>query len=157
VPKLTFFAGYLVLLAYAGGAQTAPETRITQQVDERRLITLPHNTHPLARSEFDQGPAPADLPLERMLLVLKRGPAQDAALKQLLEEQQDRSSPNYQRWLTPEQFGEQFGPSTHDIQVVASWLRSHGFQVVRVVTARTLIEFSGTARQVEQELSYADP
>ncbi len=150
---LSFLACTLALLA---PAQTVPvfrayaESRITQQVDDRQLINLAHNTHPLARSEFDQGPAPADLPLERMLLVLKRSPAQDAALKQLIEDQQDRSSAHFHEWLTPEQFGEQFGPSMHDIQVTTSWLQSRGFQVTRVARARTLIEFSGTARQVEE-------
>ena len=45
---------------------------ITQAVDEARLTTLTGNTHPLARPEFDRGTAPASLPMERMLLVLKR-------------------------------------------------------------------------------------
>jgi len=135
VPKLFGRPGYFIVLVCGLtaplAAQIAPASRVTQQIDERQLVNLPGNTHPLARPEFDQGPAPADLPLERMLLVLKRSPAQDSALKQLLEEQQDRSSPNYHKWLTPEQFGEQFGPSTHDIEVITSWLQSHGF-VVRV-------------------------
>ncbi|MGI9072818.1 MAG: protease pro-enzyme activation domain-containing protein [Bryobacteraceae bacterium] len=153
-------AWYLTLLVgtlrSTGIAQTAPasrvtvQSRITQRVDDRQLVRLPRNTHPLARPEFDQGLAPGDLPLDRMLLVLKRSPAQDVALKQLLDEQQDSSSPNYHKWLTPQQFGEQFGPSAQDIQVVISWLQSHGFQVGRVATARTLIEFSGTARLVEE-------
>jgi Pro-kumamolisin, activation domain len=150
---LTFLVGTLTSKSIA---QTAPasrvtvQSRITQRVNERQLVTLPRNTHPLARPEFDQGLAPGDLPMDRMLLVLKRSPAQDAALKQLLEEQQDSSSPKYHKWLTPQQFGEQFGPSTHDIQLVTAWLQSHGFQVARVATARTVIEFSGTARLVEE-------
>jgi trimeric autotransporter adhesin len=77
------------------------QSRITQQVSDARLVPLRGNTHPLARSAFERGPAPADLPLDRMLLVLKRSPAQESALRQLLEEQQDRLSPNYHKWLTP--------------------------------------------------------
>jgi subtilase family serine protease len=125
------------------------QSRITQEVDDTRLVTLGSNTHPLARPEFDRGPAPADLPLERMLLVLKRSPTQESALKQLLDQQQDRFSPNYHKWLTPEEFGQQFGPSLQDIQVITSWLESQGFQVAGVSHGRTAIEFSGTAGQVQ--------
>lgn len=125
-------------------------SRITQAVNEANRTLLKGNTHPLARPEFDQGPAPSSLPMERMLLVLKRSPEQEAALEALLDEQQDSSSPNYHKWLTPEQFGQQFGPSDQDIQAVTSWLGSHGFQVARVSKGRVLIEFSGTAAQVQE-------
>jgi hypothetical protein len=125
------------------------QSRITQQVSDTRLVTLRGNTHPLARPMFERGPAPADLALDRMLLVLKRSPAQESALKQLLDEQQDKSSPNYHKWLTPEQFGRRFGPSDQDIQTVTLWLESQGFQVAQVANGRTSIEFSGTASQVQ--------
>ena len=113
-------------------------------------ITLKGNTHPLARPEFDRGPAPANLPLNRMLLVLSRSQEQEAALEALLDQQQDKSSPNYHNWLTPEQFGQQFGPADQDIQAVTSWLQTHGFQVNRVSNGRVVIEFSGTASQLQE-------
>ena len=70
--------------------------------------------------------------MERMLLVLKRSDAQESALQSLLDAQHDPNSPGYHQWLTPEQFGRQFGPSDQDIQAVATWLQSHGFQVARI-------------------------
>ena len=112
-------------------------------VDDGQRIRLKGNTHPLARPQFDVAPAPADLPMDRMLLVLKRSPEQHAALRKLLDDQQDKSSANYHKWLTPEQFGQQFGPADADIQAVTSWLRFHGFQVAPVGKGRTMIEFSG--------------
>ncbi|MGH9611520.1 MAG: protease pro-enzyme activation domain-containing protein, partial [Bryobacteraceae bacterium] len=124
--------------------------RITQTINENRLVVLKGNTHPLARAEFDRGAARADLPMDRMLLVLKRSPEQDAALKDLLEKQQVKSSPEYHHWLTPEQFGQRFGPVDQDIQAVTFWLRSHGFHVNNVAKGRTVIEFSGTAGQVSE-------
>ena len=78
---------------------------ITQPVDETQLTVLKGNTHPLARPAFDLGTAPATLPMQRMLLVLKRSPQQEAALRKLLDEQQSKGSPNYHKWLTPTQFG----------------------------------------------------
>lgn len=123
---------------------------IVQSVDENHLTQLTANTYPLARPEFDQGAAPADLPMQRMLLGLKRGADQDAALLKLLDDQQDKASPTYHKWLTPEQFGKQFGPADEDIQTVTSWLQSHGFQSIQVTKGRTVIEFSGTAAQVQE-------
>jgi hypothetical protein len=130
-------------------AQTIPaQARITAPVDEAVLTRLAGNTHPLARPEFDQGAAPPDLPMDRMLLVLKRSPDQESTLQALLDQQHDKSSANYHQWLTPDQFGQQFGPADQDIRAVTSWLQSHGFQVARVGRGRTAIEFSGTAAQV---------
>jgi subtilase family serine protease len=125
-------------------------SRITQAVDESKLTVLSHNTYPLARAEFDRGPAPASLAMDNMLLVLKRGPEQEAALGKLMAEQLDKSSPNFHKWLTPQEFGQQFGPSDQDVQTITSWLGSHGFQVVEVSNGRTVINFSGNAGQVQQ-------
>ncbi len=132
-------------------AQTANvQPRIAAAIDERRLTILKGNTHPLARPEFDRGAAPDSLPMQRMLLVLKRGPDQEAALDALMEQQQDASSPNFHKWLTPAQFGQQFGPSDQDIQTITMWLTSHGFQIAKVSNGRTVIEFTGTAGQVQE-------
>jgi hypothetical protein len=121
---------------------------VTQTVDDTRLTTLRGNVHPMARPEFDRGAISAATPLNRMLLVLQRSPDQETALRQLLDDQQDKSSPNYHAWLTPDQFGKQFGPADSDVQAVTGWLTSHGFQNVKVSSGRTTIEFSGNAAQV---------
>ncbi|MGB8475148.1 MAG: S53 family peptidase, partial [Candidatus Acidiferrum sp.] len=122
--------------------------RITQAIDEKNLVVLKGNVNPNLRTEFDQGPATEAQPLHRMLLLLQRSPAQEAALESLLDAQQDKSSSNYHQWLTPAQFGQQFGPVDADIQTVTGWLQSHGFQITNVTAGRTLIEFSGTVGQV---------
>jgi subtilase family serine protease len=144
-----FMAG----LAAAQGNPVRP--RITDRIDETRLIVLQGNTHPLARPQFDQGAAPPNLPMDRMLLILQRSPEQEAALQDLLEQQQTSLSPNHHKWLTPDQFGQQFGPADQDIQVVTSWLTSQGFQGIQVSKGRNVIEFSGTAAQVETALHTA--
>jgi hypothetical protein len=149
--RLCLAVAILLLVPAVVSAQTATvPSRITAAIDEHNLTRLTGNTHPLARAEFDRGPAPDSLPMRRMLLVLKRGAAQEAALDQLMEEQQDASSSNFHSWLTPAQFGQQFGPSDQDIQTITSWLESHGFQIAKVSGGRTVIEFSGTAGQVQE-------
>ena len=122
---------------------------ITQPVDESRTTVLKGNTHPLARPEFDLGTAAATLPMQRMLLVLKRSPRQESALRMLLDNQQDKASANYHKWLTPDEFGRQFGPTDGDLQTIKSWLQSHGFQVGST-RGRAVMEFSGSASQVRE-------
>jgi hypothetical protein len=142
-------AAILLLAALRTPAQTAGVTpRITQAVDEKKLVVLQGNIHPLTRAALDLGAVSDTQPLTRMLLLLKRSPDQELALLRLLDEQQTKSSPNYHRWLTPEQFGQQFGPADADIRAVTDWLQSQGFQVTQVTKGRTVIEFSGNVAQV---------
>ena len=141
----------LLGLTIATSAQTSNvQHRITQEIDEQNLVVLKGNTHPLANQQTDRGAAPADLPMNRMLLVLRHAPEQEAAIKDLIAEQQNQSSPRFHQWLTPQQFGEQFGPSDADVRIVMNWLASHGFQVANVSNSRHFVEFSGSAAQVEQ-------
>jgi subtilase family serine protease len=122
--------------------------RITETVENAKRTTLKGNVHPLARPEFRQGPAPDSLPMNRMLLLLKRSDAQETVLRALLDSQQDKFSPTYHNWLTPKEFGVQFGLSDSDIQAVSSWLTAQGFHDVRVGAGRSVIEFSGSVEQV---------
>jgi len=87
--------------------------------------------------------------MQRMLLVLKRSPEQEHALVGLIDQLQDKSSPNFHQWMTPDQFGQQFGAADSDIEAVTAWLTTHGFQVAEVSKGKTVIEFSGTAAQVQ--------
>jgi hypothetical protein len=135
----------------AGSAEQPPAVPplITQRVDEANLTVLRGNTHPLARPQFDRGVAPPDLPMKRMMLVLKRSPKQEAELLGLLDDQQDKASPSYHKWLKPEDFGTQFGLADEDMQAITKWLESHGFEIGRVAKGRNIIEFSGVASQVQ--------
>ena len=139
----------------SGGTQSQTTTppfptpaRITQAIDEKNLVTLQGNVHPLARHEFDQGAVSDAMPMNRILLLLQRSPEQEQALEQLLEQQQSKSSPNYHAWLTPQQFGQQFGPADADIQTITQWLNAQGFSQIKVGAGRTVIELSGNAAQV---------
>jgi len=132
----------------AAAQVSAPASRITAQIDEAESTKLLGNTHPLARRQNDQGAVADSQPIRRVLLLLQRSPQQETALKQFVDQQQSKASPNFHRWLTPQQFGQRFGPANADVQAVIDWLRSHGFQVAKVSNGRTLIEFSGTAGQI---------
>jgi subtilase family serine protease len=145
------FILFAILLSIpAVGQRELVPTRIKQPVDETRRTILKGNTHPSALPAFDLGTAAASVPMERMLLVLKRNREQESALRQLLNDQQIRHSTSYHQWLTPEEFGGRFGPSESDLQTVTSWLEYHGFHITNRSRGRTVIEFSGTAGQVQE-------
>jgi len=124
----------------------------TQAIDESKIVTLRGSVHPLAQSRFDQGPVPDSFVADRMLLMLNRPAEREAALRQFLIDAHRRGSSKFHKWLTPEQFGELFGPADSDIQAATVWLSSHGFRVGRVTKSKNLIEFSGSARNVKEAL-----
>jgi hypothetical protein len=137
-----------VALAPLSIAQGTPQARVMQSVRNDKLTTLRGNVHPMARAANDRGELPGTQSITRMTLLLQRSAAQETALEQLVAEQQDPKSPNYHAWLTPQQFGERFGPSDSDIETLRSWLSSQGFSNLRISNGKTLITFDGTAGQV---------
>jgi Pro-kumamolisin, activation domain/Bacterial Ig-like domain (group 3) len=118
-------------------------------VDESQRTVLRGNTHPLATTGNDRGAVAPAQALNRMLILLRRSPEQDAALTSLLTAQQDPNSSLFHQWLTPEQYGAWFGPSDQDVQTMTAWLGSHGFTGIAISKGRTVIEFSGDAGQVQ--------
>ncbi len=141
-------------LVLGGGlASTASAaSQKTRQIDESNRVPS-GNVHPLASAQADAGPADLNLSMERMILSLKLRPRAQARLDKLIAAQHDPKSPLYHHWLTPEQFGAQFGLSDDDLASVTSWLTGHGFRIDEVAKGRGWINFSGTARQVERAFS----
>ncbi|HEX4750248.1 MAG TPA: RICIN domain-containing protein [Bryobacteraceae bacterium] len=143
---LSIIAGVAIAPVFA----QVPAIRITRAVNAGELQRLTRNVHPLARAQFDRGRAPADLAMDRMLMVLSGSAEQQAELTSLLDAQQNPASPQYRQWLTPEEYGARFGPADADIQTITTWLGQQGFTVNRVSKGKTIVEFSGTAGQVQQ-------
>jgi hypothetical protein len=130
----------------SAGPQTP--TLLTQGIDESRLVTLWGNTRPEANAVNDRGPVVATFRMEHMMLQLRRPPAREQALEQLINQLHDRGSANFHHWLTAQEFGQRYGLAQEDLATIVGWLQSHGFQVNVVYPNRMLIDFSGTAGQV---------
>lgn len=145
-------SGVLLLFAclWIGGVSAQVRPRIAGPADERVRVRLPGSIHPLVAMSTDLGRAPADLPMERALLQCTVTAEQEADLEALLAAQQDADSPQYHRWLTPEQFGERFGVADVDLSAVTAWLQSQGLRVTAIAPNRRTIEFSGAVAQIEQ-------
>ena len=88
-------------------AQTATiSARLREPVDESSLTVLKGNRHPLAIPSNDRGEVRPDLPMERMVLVLKRDPGRESALERLVREQQDKySQRRFRRRFIPRSTG----------------------------------------------------
>lgn len=140
------------LINTAEALAEAPSSRVAGPIDDSRIVSLAvdgSRVTPLITARgSDEGALADGMPLNRMLIVLQRSPQQEAELKRLIDAQQDKSSPDYHRWLTPQGFGRLFGPSDHDLTALAGWLASRGFSGIQVNAGRTLVEFSGTAGAV---------
>jgi hypothetical protein len=157
ITSCTSFLGWSLLstsLAVSARAQTPIQpthstAMITETIDEGRLVTLQGSVHPLATPAADQGAASGSLELGRTILVLKRNPLQQAALDKLTNDQQNPKSPQYHKWLTPEQFGAQFGVAPQDIEKITQWLQGYGFQVEAQMASKSVIILSGTNAQLK--------
>jgi len=138
------------MLAVAFGFQAFAQSPIliTQPIDDADLVTLAGNTRAEAVAANDQGPVPDNMPIDHMLLQLRRAPQTELAAEILIDQLHDPNSSNYHQWLTAAAFGRQFGLAQQDLIKIAAWLESQGFAVNVVYPGGMLIDFSGTAGQV---------
>lgn len=81
---------------------------------------LSESRTPRVRSAQDLGPVSPDMGVPGITLVFRRSATQQAALEDLLAEQQNPASSLYHRWLTPETFGARFGVAGEDIATAES-------------------------------------
>jgi uncharacterized repeat protein (TIGR03803 family) len=72
------------------------------------------------------------------------------ALTRLLQELYDPASPQFRRYLTPEQFTEQFGPAKHDYDAVAQFAKSHGLEITVTYSNRVLLDVAGQVADIEK-------
>jgi uncharacterized protein (TIGR03437 family) len=138
--------GALLLIS---GAANAQQSRITKPIDNAQRVTLTSHVHPKATAANDRGRVAPSLKLSYVTLTLMQSDAQKADLKNLLAEQQNPSSPNYHRWLTPDQYADRFGVSPEDIGQITQWLRGQGLTIAGVAQGRNWIAVDGSAAQIE--------
>ncbi|HUY93721.1 MAG TPA: Ig-like domain repeat protein [Terracidiphilus sp.] len=139
---------FLVVTLLSGALRISGQ--VGPQTGSSATVELIGNRVSWARPASDLGPVPPGQLRTRMLLMLRRSPKQESALRALLRDQQDVHSPQYHRWLTPEQFGAQFGAAPGDVDRVVAWLRTRGMTVAAISRGRQAIEFSATAGQIRQ-------
>ncbi len=141
--------GILLVSLFSVIGAAAQTDRITAPINNSQMVVLPGNIHPYAQPQYDAGPVEPSMALEYVTMQMMPSALQQADLNKLLAQQQDRSSSNYHKWLTPEQYADRFGLSQSDVNQVETWLQMQGLGIVQVARGRDFIVFSGTVGQVE--------
>lgn len=140
-----------LLLAFAAAADSpaALHDRIAAPLNARSSLALDGSIHPLAQARYETGRVSGDTVLHGVSLYFARSAAQQADLEELLRQQQDPVSPNYQAWLTPQQYASRFGISAADQAKITSWLQGQGFSIDSVSASGDRISFSGSVARIE--------
>jgi len=93
--------------------------------------------------------AAAASPAQPLAMYLTMALRNRADLARLLAAQQDPASPDYHRWLTPDQFTSRFGPTNLDLARVTRWLKQKGFTVNSADASTREVSFTGTVGQAQ--------
>ncbi len=143
-PSFFLVAAAILVSGIAYGAKD----RVTEAVENGRISVVKGNVHPLAQARFDQGLADPASAMSYVTLLLKPDPS----LSSFLAQQATPGSPNFRKWIKPEEFADRFGLSDSDIAKLRAWLASQGLQVNDVARGRHWITFSGTTASVGRAL-----
>jgi pseudomonalisin len=133
-------------------AQITQADRVTVQPELTASVRLAGHLPRWANPAADAGPVAAETNLH-LTFVLSRAPQLQAGFTQLLADQQDPASPRYHQWLTPQQVGELYGPTQHDIDALAAWLASRGLASAEVSPSRIFVTVNGPVSAVSAALS----
>src|SRR3989442_3847641 len=121
--------------------------------------TLPVQAAPparakLARSDVTPGLQHADKlrradPRRQLTIGVNLALRNEAQLEAFISQVSDRKSPDYGRYLTPEQFAATYGHTQAQVQSVVDHLRASALTVGSVSSNRTIVEATGPVSTVE--------
>lgn len=148
-PRCTLMAVFGFGLLGDSSFAAQPPSRIAGSIDQTRRVVVSGNISPVISLAKDQGPVSGGFLIPTLTLDFAMTAAQSADLLQLLKLQQTRNSKQFHKWLTPEQYGEQFGLNGKDIEKVMLWLELNGFSNLQPSPSRNSVTFTGTAAQLQ--------
>jgi hypothetical protein len=137
-----FFTGCLSLpiLGLTLAAQSIAVTAQTQRQHLPKSFAAPTNAAAL-------GQLPSSQQMDLSISLPLRNKQQ---LLTLIQQLRDPSSPQYQKYLTVQQFTEQFGPTEADYSKVLAYAKSKGMTVIRTHINRMLVNVSAPVSVVNQ-------
>lgn len=92
-------------------------------------------------------------PSQTMRVVVGLKLRDEVGLNKVLADIYNPTSPNYRKYLTPDDFAARFSPTVQDVDFVVAHLQSRGLKIISVSPNRTLIETEGTVTQLERVFS----
>ncbi|MGA7220065.1 MAG: S53 family serine peptidase [Candidatus Sulfotelmatobacter sp.] len=119
---------------------------IVSQAQPKSLMTRHQRPETLAGRTPYVGHLPSNQMMQVQVILQHRN---QAGLDQFLKEQQDRTSPNYHKVLTVDQFTEQYGPSRADYETVKAFLQKNGLEILSGSRNRMLLQVRGPVSSIE--------
>ena len=133
------------------GPALAQANRVADNADLNIRAQVTGHIPAWATPAADAGAVANDAP-QLLTFDVARSPEVQAAFEQLLADQQNPHSPQYHQWLTPQQIGDQFGPTQHDLDAFTAWLTSAGFTVSNITPSRIFVQATAPASVVSSAL-----
>jgi subtilase family serine protease len=133
------FAVVLALVATVLGfrAQASAQTSA-----EGNRASLADSVPVWAKSSNEVSRAPGSRHVDaRVYLKARNG----AELNDLVDAVSDPSSPQYGKFISPDQYRSRFGPTDADVNAVKTWLTAAGLRVTGVGSGRRYVAFGGDA------------
>jgi hypothetical protein len=121
---------------------TAP---LVQAQDQARQVLPTRLAAPATAQPVGHLPSSQVLSLA-LTLPLRNQPE----LQRLLQQLYNPASPNYRKFLTVQQFTEQFGPTPADYERLTSFAESHSLTVTHTAPNRLVLDVRGTVAAIEQ-------
>ncbi|MFJ1932928.1 protease pro-enzyme activation domain-containing protein [Kitasatospora sp. NPDC088160] len=151
-------------LALAAAIAVLPLTAVslgvsTAQAAPAPRVALPNTVNPAVAHSEKKG----DVPAEQQISVAVSLKLRDtAALDRFLAAVATPGTPEFGKYLTPEQFTARFGPTQAAVDQVKTYLAAQGLTVTEVSANRQVVSAHGTNAQISQafgthESSYVDP
>lgn len=133
----------LLSLHAAGCAETAALSGSGEQV------TRLSQNHPTNVDLKHDAPVPRDKVLDLQVDLAMRNQAEFDELTHAID---DKKSPQYHHWLTPQEMHARFGETEGQFHAVEQWLKAEGFTIAeeRYGANEDYIKFKGTAEQAEK-------
>jgi subtilase family serine protease len=108
---------------------------------------VPNNTPGFIAKAVNQGPVdPAAVISVNVWLKLHN----QQQLDKLVEQQKQKSSGNYQRWITQDQFNGSYAPTAQEVNAISNFLSAHNLSVVSVAENNLYVKAQGTAADLQK-------
>jgi subtilase family serine protease len=114
---------------------------------EGETRTLLHHTPAFVSTARDLGPEQASKMITIHVWLQLHN---EAALRELVEQQYDENSANYHAWLTRDQFNAQFAPTAEEVKTIQKFLTAHNLRIVSVGERNFYVKAQGTIAEVQR-------
>jgi kumamolisin len=137
----------MVLRQAAQTPPTEPGTSVVSGFAGTPLVVKAGSRSPLAAQVTDQGVAPDSFPLHIVVGLALRN---KAALETFLADVSNPASPNFQHFLSQDEFNARYAPTPEQEQRVVDWLTASGFEVTDRFPNRLIVGAEGDNAAAER-------